>query len=223
MSGPDHRCVLFDFDGTLVDSARCGVLATRWAFEDAGLPAPDADRIVATMGIPIEQAFPILSDRPLSGAALATLIQRFRGRYAELAETHIVAFPGIPEMLAAVRTAGLATAIVTSKRTVVAQQNAAHVGIADLVDAIVGSDLVERPKPDPDGVHVALGQLGLDGIDPAQVLVVGDATYDIQMGKAAGTRTCAVTWGAHLEPELAACDPDLIVHDPRTLTEVCTG
>lgn len=62
---PFHT-VLFDFDGTLVDSAACGVEATQWAFADAGLNVPDAATIIAKMGIPIEVSFGQMSDRPLT-------------------------------------------------------------------------------------------------------------------------------------------------------------
>ena len=78
----------------------------------------------------------------------------------------------------------------------------------------IGSDTVQHYKPHPEGIRLALA--ALDG-DPAAPLYIGDATTDIEMGHAAGVKTCAVTWGAHDKAALAASAPDFVVEDVAAL------
>lgn len=261
---PFHT-ILFDFDGTLVDSAACGVEATQWAFADAGLNVPDAGAIIAKMGIPIEVSFGQMASRSLDEAGYERLMARFRTKYREVADRGMKAFDGIAPLLQALKAQGVRTAIVTSKRSDVAARNLETAGLGGLIDVLVGSDKVAHCKPAPDAVHAGLAELARlrrggrpvdetvmdevdeeqegapaagtagigqsapagvvgslrDGVDAAgglsQVLVVGDSSYDIDMGKAAGTATCAVTWGAHSHEELARSRPDHIVHSVPAL------
>jgi phosphoglycolate phosphatase len=80
---------------------------------------------------------------------------------------------------------------------------------------IVGSDQVLRYKPDPETVLLAAERMGI--ADLSSALVVGDATFDMLMGKAAGTRTCAALWGAHDEAELIRTSPDHVIRTPDEL------
>ncbi|RRN43928.1 HAD family hydrolase [Lautropia dentalis] len=258
---PFHT-VLFDFDGTLVDSAACGVEATQWAFADAGLNVPDAGVIIAKMGIPIEVSFGQMASHPPDEAGYEQLMARFRAKYREVADRGMKAFDGIAPLLQALKAQGVRTAIVTSKRSDVAARNLETAGLGGLIDVLVGSDKVAHCKPAPDAVHAGLAELARlrrggrpvdetvmdeeregapaagtartgqsapagvvgslrDGEDVvgrlSQVLVVGDSSYDIDMGKAAGAATCAVTWGAHSHEELARSRPDHIVHSVPAL------
>src|SRR5665647_3268056 len=83
-----------------------------------------------------------------------------------------------------------------------------HCGILPLFDAVFGSDRTSLPKPHPE---LALKLLAELGSDPAQAMVVGDTSYDILMGKGAGARTCAVTYGVHPRHQLEAAGPDYII------------
>lgn len=155
---PFHT-VLFDFDGTLVDSAACGVEATQWAFADAGLNVPDAGTIVAKMGIPIEVSFGQMASRPLDEAGYERLMMRFRAKYREVADRGMKAFDGIAPLLQALEAQGVRTAIVTSKRSDVAARNLDAAGLGGLIDVLVGSDKVAHCKPAPDAVHAGLAEL----------------------------------------------------------------
>lgn len=204
--------VLFDFDGTLADSACCGVEATQWAFARAGLKVPSAQRIIASMGVPIEVTFREMGADGIDEREFSELLVIFRKRYAEVADTQMKAFDGAVSLLKMLRDQGALVAVVTSKRTEVAIRNARKIGVADLVDVFVGPDMVEKCKPSPDSVHVALESLGRSMQAKERVIVVGDSSYDIRMGKAAGVTTCAVTWGAHSCEELSSESPDHLVH-----------
>ena len=184
--------ILFDFDGTLADSAQCAILATRQAFRDHHLPAPADAAIVQQMGIPIERCFRTLGATALDDDAFAALLATFRQHYAAAAESHIRLYPGIAALRA----------------------NCEQLGISAHIDVFIGSDTVQHYKPHPEGIRLALA--ALDGA-PAAALYIGDATTDIEMGHAAGVKTCAVTWGAHDKAALAASAPDFMVDDVAAL------
>ena len=108
--------ILFDFDGTLADSAQCAILATRQAFRDHHLPAPADAAIVQQMGIPIERCFRTLGATALDDDAFAALLATFRQHYAVAAENHIRLYPGIAALLAALKAQQRQTGIVSSKK-----------------------------------------------------------------------------------------------------------
>lgn len=206
--------ILFDFDGTLADSVQCAILATRQAFRDHHLPAPADAAIVQQMGIPIERCFRTLGATDLDDDAFAALLATFRQHYAAAAENHIRLYPGIAALLAALKAQQRQTGIVSSKKTAILRANCEQLGISAHIDVFIGSDTVQHYKPHPEGIRLALA--ALDG-DPAAALYIGDATTDIEIGHAAGVKTCAVTWGAHDKAALAASAPDFMVDDVAAL------
>lgn len=208
--------VFFDLDGTLIDSAACIVACFELACRAHDLPVPTRDRIRATMGIPLEVSIPAVAGE--AGLALAAdrtqrVITTYREHYARLTPELIRVFPGVPEMLNALREARVPLAVVTSKRSGPAEMNLRHVNLLDRFAAIVGSDHVTNYKPHPETVHVAAARLGVT--DLSRTLVVGDAPFDIEMGKAAGCVTCGAMWGAH-EPD-AMQGADVLAHGPAAI------
>ena len=214
-----YRIILFDFDGTLADSAQCSILATQAAFAAQHLPAPDAAAIVHSMGIPIETAFRSLGAAALSDAAYAALLADFRRYYSDYTADHVRLFPGISALLATLKAQHKTLAIVSSKRNARLRDNSTRLGIDGYIDVCIGSDQVTHYKPHPDSVHVALAALGYHGA-PEAVITVGDATGDIRMGQAAGIRTCAVTWGAHDAAALRAVAPDYLADNVAALQHI---
>lgn len=206
--------VIFDLDGTLIDSGSCAVRAARFAFADFGCREISADEILANMGIPIEVLFPKLIDR--TDFDYEALYTRFREIYAELSERMISPFPSILELIDNLISAEINLAIVTSKKTTTAVSNCRTAGIK--IDLIIGSDQVRYPKPHPEGVLRAAKSLSLsDSLHSA--IVVGDAAVDIQMGKEAGALTCAALWGAHSTESLLLARPDLTAKHPLELLD----
>ena len=199
--------VFFDLDGTLIDSAACIVASFELACRAHDLPVPSPSRIRASMGIPLEISIPAAAreaGRELDAERTGRVIATYREHYARLTPDLVRVFPGVPEMLDALRERGVPMAIVTSKRSAPAEMNLRHVGLLDHFAAIVGSDHVTNYKPHPETVHVAAARLGVT--DMPRTLVVGDAPFDIEMGRAAGSATCAALWGAHDVGQLAGSD-----------------
>jgi HAD superfamily hydrolase (TIGR01509 family) len=215
--------ILFDLDGTLIDSAACIVESFCTACREHGLAEPTAHDVRASMGIPLEKSIPAHAGRlgmVLDAARVQEIITTYRAHYARLTPSLVSPFAGVTEMLDVCRGAGVPMAIVTSKRVAPAEMNLRHVGFFNHFSTIVGSDQVLRYKPEPDTVLVAAERMGIADLSTA--LVVGDATFDIHMGKAAGARTCAATWGAHDREELLATRPDHVAATPDDVSTLVT-
>ncbi|MCA5011464.1 MULTISPECIES: HAD family hydrolase [unclassified Enterococcus] len=209
-----YEYVIFDFDGTLGDSKECGFKATEEAFKKMGLTIPKKETIEYYMGIPIEKSFKKMSNRALSQNEFDELLGLFRTSYKEYENDYLKIFPGIKELLATLKTHKKMMFVVSSKKTDVLKRNLESLTISDYFTEIVGSDKVSNYKPDPEGIHYLLKKYSMN---PVQTLMVGDAVFDIQMGKAAEVGTCGVTWGSHAKVELAKERPDLLIDEPKEL------
>ena len=110
-------------------------------------------------------------------------------------------------------------AIVTSKASRIARRTMQVCGLGDAVDLVVAGDEVARGKPDPEPVLSALGKLGL-GERPEEVVFVGDSPFDLRSGRAAGTRTAAVSWGPHERQVLEAEGPDYFLDELEDILRI---
>lgn len=195
------RAIVFDLDGTLVDSLPDIVWSFRAAFEDGGLPVPSEAAVRALIGAPLdEMAAAFTDDRDVIDEVCAA----YRRIYPLHFTDRTVPFPGVPEVLGALREAGFRTAIATTKRSSMAIPLVEAVGLAPLIDHVQGTDGFPH-KPAPDVVHVALAALDAEG-----VWMVGDTVNDLRAGRAAGLRTYGVSWGTHGADRLAEAEPDVL-------------
>lgn len=213
-----YRAVFFDFDGNLANTEKLAVYATQAAFAQMGLPVPTAAAIIQYQGIPIETSFPLLAQHPMDQTMLQQLFTAFRSAYqaGESAET-IQAFSGILELLTQLVGAGQQLFLMTSKKSAVAQWNLAILSLDKYFTAVYGSDRVVAYKPAPGGLQQALAEYQLSA---NEAVMVGDATFDIDAGNAAGMTTIAVTWGAHTREMLKQFEPDYLVATREALAEV---
>jgi phosphoglycolate phosphatase len=195
--------IIFDLDGTLIDSARCVVTCTRDAFIQHQIKPPTGEQVIASMGIPIEKSFVVWS----GSSEVEQLIADFRVLYKSRSRELIEVFPGIKEALEKLQEKGHRMAIATSKKREMAELNLCDCGLLSYFFRIIGANDVGNYKPHPESVLKILAETG---DDPAQTWVVGDSTFDLQMGRDAGCRTCAVTWGAHHAVDLLSAKPDAI-------------
>ncbi|MDQ2836421.1 MAG: HAD family hydrolase [Actinomycetota bacterium] len=190
------KLVIFDLDGTLIDTP-IGIVDTfQEVFRQFELPTCERAAIRATVGMPLTRAFgqllELTEEDQIVRAAVSQYQQSFRQvvlpRAAELV------FPGVPEGLAALRSDGLVLAVATSKFRANADALLAAAGLLDEFDLVVGADEVSQPKPDPEMGRLVLANLA---IDPADAIMVGDTTHDLLMAQAAGIPSIAVTYGVH--------------------------
>jgi pyrophosphatase PpaX len=193
--------ILFDLDGTLVDSVELILCSKTYAFEARGLvPVSDAEWL-RWLGTPLRDTFQRFTDDPAE-------VDRFIAAYREFQLEHhdrlLRPYAGASETLAALRDAGHPIGIVTSKSVELSERGLDHVGLLEFVDTIVGADSTERHKPDPEPVRLALERLGASA---DRALFIGDSVHDMHAGNAAGVGTVAALWGPFTRDDLAPSAP----------------
>jgi HAD superfamily hydrolase (TIGR01549 family) len=209
------EAVVFDWDGTLVDSKTALVASFQETTKEVlGTPFPtnheDVERIVQVRG---QEAFEEIAagDRELY-ERIETVFHRV---YVERMEA-IEPFPGVLETIAALRAAGLRIGVATSKSRARLDLEAGRTGIGELLDASISGDEVKLAKPDPESVIEAIRQLSAD---PAASLYVGDGPNDVRAGRDAGAITVAVSFGFHPD-EAGAEHPDHLIEEFSQLIEL---
>ena len=192
---------MFDLDGTLVDSFDDISAAFRRSFHVAGCEPPEAAVVRSMIGKPLRDMY-----APWVPAdALDALVAEYRRDYSERCAERTRPYPGIVDLLEDLRRRGHGLAVATTKTTWMACTVLARLGIEDRLDHVQGTDGFPH-KPAPDVITHALAGVGRPG-----TWMIGDAVTDIAAGRAAGLRTCAVTWGVHSETELRGAEPDAVV------------
>ena len=194
------RAVLFDLDGTLIDSVPLIVASMQHAF--AGRErAPSGKEWVALIGTPLEAMIRRWGE---DEADVAILRERYKEHQWAHHDAMVKAFPGVPEVLEALTGRGVRMAVVTSKLEPSARRSLEFLGLARHFQAVVGLESTVRHKPDPEPVRHALGVLAAA---PGQAVFVGDSPHDVVAGNAAGVATVAALWGPFTRDELAVAHP----------------
>lgn len=205
--------VLFDLDGTLVDSIELLVASMEYAYEGRSL-RPPLEEWLALIGTPLDKML-------ARWAKDADDVQLLRARYREhqLAkhDEMIKLYPGMVETVRTLHAAGHPLAVVTSKLEVGARRALKFAQIEDCFDVVVGIDHTERHKPEPEPVWHALERLGMPR---ERAMFVGDSTHDMEAGRAAGVTTVAVLWGPYTRAQLEPTAPDHFVDDFPALLRV---
>ena len=211
---------LFDFDGTIADSGDAATLATQACFKDFDLEVPTAETVRYYMGVPIETFSPELVEKQgkhYSAEQFEAMYDSFRRHYGEIEQETTTLFPQMKDTLTALKDAGKKLFIVSSKASTSLKRNLKALGIADLFDDLIGSDQVEHYKPAPDGVLMVVEKYHLD---KNESVMIGDAKYDLQMGKAAGVKTCGCLWDTFDAQLLKAENPDFLLEKPAELLNI---
>lgn len=213
MSLPSHRpaanrplpVVLFDLDGTLIDSLELLVGAMQHAFDAWSGPRPSVEEWVATIGRPLVWQFGQYATTPED-------VQHLVGAYRVFQNAHhdrlTRPFAGIPALVERLSTEGHLLGVVTSKGDRLANRSIAHVGLAPFFPVVVGADRTTKHKPDPDPISFALRELG---VEPTQAVYVGDSPFDMMSANAAGVTSIGVTWGASAPEPLRRGEPRHLV------------
>ena len=207
---PRLRAVLFDIDGTLLDTRDAWVAAF-----DAGLAAirktsMPGSEAAQWIGTPIEV---IYAERcGVSGDELAKAVREFQRVEAESVHEGMRAYPGVREALASLATWKLAT--VSNKRRDTSVEALRATGLLPFFVLVLGGDSVPRKKPAPDPILKAAPGLG---VHPTECAIVGDTEVDVRAGKAAGARTIGVTWGYGTRARLEDAGVDYLVETPDAL------
>lgn len=186
------RLLVFDWDGTLMDSAGHIVAAVRAACADTDLPVPEPDAVRHVIGLSLQKAF--LAFLPEAGDDdFERFMDAYRRRFWQESLHGQALFPGAREVLAQLRQAGYLLAVATGKGTQGLRRALDDENLRRLFD-ITRCAEETASKPDPRMLREILDELGLEA---AAGLMIGDTSYDMEMAANAGMGRLAVTYGAH--------------------------
>jgi pyrophosphatase PpaX len=208
-----YPTVLFDLDGTLVDSGAIILASFKHAARTVLARDVEEEQIAALVG------GSILHDqmRVLSPTHVDELVRVYREHNRPLHD-ELQAFEGVEELMETLSGEGRKLGIVTAKGRQTVDLAFAVLSLERYFDAVVTADMTARHKPDPAPVLKALEHLESE---PADAAFVGDSPYDVAAGKAAGVFTVAVSWGRiHPEERLLEAGADFLVHSPGELFDV---
>ena len=208
--------ICFDLDGTLIDSGDDLVQATIHSLHGLGIDPPPPEVIIGYVG---GGARGLLQDSMGEAATPERLeagLAAFIDYYGAHLLDHTRPYPGVEEVLRHFF-ATRPLAVITNKPEAFSRTILEGLGLAGYFREILGYDSVERKKPHPEGILLALHGWG---VEPTRAVMVGDSDHDILAGKAAGTVTVAVAYGFKSSEELLSAGPDYLIHDIRELIEL---
>ena len=221
MSARRPLAVLFDLDGTLIDSIELILNSAKHAFRDRPGHVPSDAEWLTGVGIPLATMFRRYAR---DAAEVDALIAKYRESQLEHHDRLVRSYDRVVDTVDMLRAAGHPLAIVTSKTGWLARRGLAHVGLETHFDVVVGCDICDRHKPDPQPVFVALEQLGYA---PDEAIFVGDSVHDMAAGNAAGVTTIAALWGPVTRHDLVDSRPGYYLQDiadlPGLIREVEAG
>ena len=202
--------VLFDLDGTVVDSGAIILASMRHAAREVlGIEPPDEELMAAVGGPGLEAQM-----RALAPDRVEELVTVYRAHNEPLHD-ELVSCAGIDDVLVRLKDEGRRLGIVTAKRRATVELAFANVPLGHLFETVVGGDETERHKPNPEPLLLAAERMRAD---PRQCAYVGDSPFDILAARAAGMHGVAVTWGGiHDREKLEREEPDAIVDTPEEL------
>jgi len=205
------RCVLFDLDGTLVDSIELIIRSAQAAFATCNRTVPPREEIVAGIGRPLRSQF---GDYTSDTEEVARLIQAYRAFQTVHHDALTLPYDGVNDVVRALAADGRQLGVVTSKIEPLAHRALAHVGLDECFSIVIGLESTTRHKPDPAPLMHAMERFGAD---PSETVYIGDSPFDLQAAHAASITSIAVSWGAFTEERLRSERPTHVV---RTASEL---
>ena len=223
----DCRAILFDLDGTLIDTTELILYCFRHAWSTVCGQTHPSHAYIATMGVPLKDAMRRLlaateGSRPeqigeiQTAGLIESLVREYRSCNAANHDRLARPFPGMQAVVAALRARGYALGVVTSKSREFAQRGLRLCALWEFLDVFVSMDDTERHKPHPEPLLLALERLHTG---PQHAVYVGDSRHDMQAGQAARMRTVAALWGPVPRDELELERPSLFASRPETLLD----
>jgi pyrophosphatase PpaX len=202
--------VLFDLDGTLIDSIGLLLECVHHTFEGR-TPAPTDDEWIAGIGTPLRKQ---LAAYTTNDDEIEQLVDRYRNYQREHHDRMTWAFPGVTETLLELERRGHPMGIVTSKSNEMMDRGLEWVGIMRHMQTRIGMDNAKKHKPDPFPVLMALEELGYS---TGEAVFVGDSPHDIASGNAAGVISIAALWGPFTREQLEPLKPTRLI---ESITEL---
>ena len=207
------RLVLFDLDGTLVDSTPGIWASIRVAAAELGLPAPTPAQLTAMVGPPLEEGF--AGAFGLAAADVDRAVRAYRDHYRAGAMFDVAVYPGVPELLAGLRADGALLAVATSKPEPFAVPILEHVGLLAAFDSVHGATLDGAVRHKEQVVAAALAAHP-DGVRP---VLVGDRLHDVLGARVHGLPCIGAGWGPAPPGELEAAGAAAVAATPAGVVD----
>ena len=209
--------LVFDLDGTLVDSELDLANSVNATLEKIGRKPLSVERIASYIG----QGVVVLITRALGADSTPELVERATEIFLEYYRQHMLdntaTYPGVREALAELD--GRKLAVLTNKPVKFSREMLAGLGLAERFLQIYGGNSFENKKPDPIGLHRLMEETGAPA---SQTLMIGDSISDVMAGRNAGAWTCGVNYGFGA-PTLDEAPPDIRIDDLRELPRLLNG
>jgi len=210
------KTIIFDFDGTLGDTQAVVIMSFKETVVKAGYPEPTDAECARIIGLAIDDCFKTMLGCDDMEAGRLSDIYKNDVFPKNIQSFKVKPFPGVIEILRQLKEKGFTIAIATSRGKESAEELIPLSGVGQYVSLIVTPQDVEKGKPAPD---TALKILEECYANPEETFVVGDAPFDILMGKNACCKTCAVTYGNGSVEDLKKTKPDYIIDDIRKIMD----
>jgi len=216
--------VLWDLDGTLVETRRDIATAVNLLLADRQLPPMSVDAITAHVGrgsrFLVTRCLYTRGSGPIDAAQVERAYEAFRGYYLDHLLDTSVPYPGVLELLERLRVAGVVMGIVSNKPEDLGRRLIDGLGMARFFAELLGGDSLPERKPDPAPLlHLRRRLCG--GV--CRALMVGDMPVDLEAARAAGIPAAAVGWGFGSKQDLLSASPDLFAESPAALGEWILG
>lgn len=211
MSQP-YELIVFDWDGTLMDSTPAIIAAIQGACRDLGLPVPPDAAAAWVIGLGLADAMQAVVPE-LDAAHWPKFSERYRYHYFTR-DPQLRLFPGVEAMLHRLQLAGARLAVATGKSREGLNRSLAATGLASAFESSRCADETHS-KPHPAMLLELMDELV---VAPAATVMIGDTSHDLTMARNAHVHGVAVSYGAHDNQELLRCEPQVLVHDVPELT-----
>lgn len=210
------HAVIFDLDGTLLNTLGDLRAATNHALKVRGLPPHSMEEIRQFIGNGIRLLICRAMPEGTPEAEIDAALDDFKAYYAAHIHDRTVPYDGIPQLLTALRKRGIQVAVLSNKIDSASQQLIEYF-FPGKTDVVFGEHVGVPRKPDPTSCRMVMQQLG---VQPEQVLYVGDSGTDMQTAKNAGLYAVGVTWGFRSKEVLLKYGANVLVHRPEQILQI---
>ncbi len=207
----DIKLIVFDWDGTLMDSTGRIVSAMQQTARNLELPVPAAAAVKGIIGLGITDCFNLLFPELDCHKAIT---EEYRYQYVEGDKTPTPLFAGVPELLTILKNQGYQLAVATGKARHGLDRVLHETGLQEIFHHTVGADEVANAKPNPDMLHLLMNKMDCQ---PHQTVMIGDTSFDLEMAQNAGTHAIGVSFGAQSVEQLSSYQPFAIIDDINQL------
>ena len=215
------KAVIFDLDGTLLDTIGDLAVSMNYALKSSGFPERELSHHSWAIGNGLRKYIErCLPEDAISGTLLDEMSDIFSKHYDTHCAVNTVPYEGICNVIEFLNENNISVNILSNKRDGFVKDLALHYFGSYKLDSVYGElpDVAKKPNPE-----AALKIAQEINIDPCDILFIGDSIYDIVTGKNAGMKTMAVTWGYQPEENLAEKQTDYIVHTPEEIIKYVRG